>query len=195
MGTNPMTSDRMKNMSDEELFQASLLNLKKSMLQQSITQRRVASRVRTLIRSLMVGLVTALVFILYLVFILTQQVEALSNSLDTISKQAVLVQESVDDIEMVLITFETYMNELPGIDVSVSGIETNISNMSGRFAVISKNVSVITTEINGLKNTLSGVGEKTLVLNQILQQVATDVYEGSKPIQRFNNMNPFDFLR
>ena len=165
------------------------------MFQQSRTQRRVASRVRTLIRAVMVGLVTSLCFIIYLIYILTQQVNALSSSIDTISTQATLVQESMDDIEMVMITFETYMNELPGIDVSVSGIENNVFNMTRSFSAITKNISVMTNEIDSLRNTLSGVGQNTLVLNQVLQQVTGDVADGAKPMRRFNSMNPFDFLR
>ncbi|MCK5917978.1 MAG: hypothetical protein KAG34_06115 [Cocleimonas sp.] len=190
-----MANDVLKNMSNEELFQTSLLNLKQAVLQQSRTQRRVASRVRTLIRAVMVGLVTALVFILYLVFILTQQVNALSNSLDTITTQAVSVQESMDDIEMVMITFETYMNELPGMDVSVTGIEYSIHGMTNNFSRITQNVSTITTEINTLNKTLSGVGQNTLVLNQILKQITADIADGTKPIKRFNQMNPFGFFR
>jgi len=190
-----MTNHSLDSMSNEALFQASLKNLKQSLLQQSRTQRRVASRVRTLIRAVMVGLVTALVFILYLVFILAQQVNALSNNLDTISTQAVLVQESMDDIEMVMITFETYMNELPGIDVSISGLEISVHNMRRGFSMISNNVVVMTADISALRNTLAGVGQNTLVLNQVLKQVTGDVADGVKPIKRFNSMNPFNFLR
>ena len=190
-----MANDTMNTMSDEELFHSALLHLKQAILQQSQTQRRVASRVRTLIRAVMVGLVTALFFILYLIYILTQQVNALSDNLDEISKQAVVVQESMDDIEMVMINFETYMNELPGIDVSVTGLENNIYGITQNFSAITRNVSVIRTEVNTLKNTLSNVGQNTLVLNQVLRQVTGDIAEGTKPIQHFNRINPFNFFR
>ena len=101
----------------------------------------------------------------------------------------------MDDIEIAMMTFETYMNELPGIDVSVSGIENNIFNMTQSFSAISQNIAVVTTEIDALQNILAGVGQNTLVLKQVLQQVTGDVADGVKPIKRFNSINPFGFFR
>lgn len=190
-----MANNTIDKMSNDELFQASMLNLKQSLLELSSTQRRVASRVRILIRSVMLGIVTTLIFILYLVYILTQQANALSNSLDNVSKQAVAVQESIDDIEFVMINFEAYMNELPGIDVSVTGIEYNIRNMTHKLATITQNVTAISKEITTLNHNLSGLGQNTLVLNQVLRQVTKDVMEGAKPVRQFNQMNPFNFFR
>jgi archaellum component FlaC len=190
-----MANNTISKLSNEALFKTSVFNLKQSLLELSSTQRRVASRVKTLIRSVMIGIVTTLVFILYLVYILTQQVNALSNSLNNVSKQAILVQESIDDIEMVMINFETYMNELPGIDVSVTNLEYNITNITHKFSALTNNVTTITSEIKTLNNSLSGLGQNTLVLNQVLRQVTKDVADGAKPIRQFNHVNPFNFFR
>ena len=190
-----MSDKAIDNMSDDELFYTSMVNLKKALLQQSRTQRRVANRVRTLIRSVMVALGTALFFILYLIYILTQQMNTLSDNLDVISQQATNVQGSMKDIRHVMTTFETYMNEMPSINVSISGIERNMLSMTGSFALITKNIAVVTSEMDGLTASMQGVGNNTLVLNQVLRQVTADVVDGAKPIEQFNNMNPFNFMR
>ena len=190
-----MIKPALDTMTDEELFQASLLNLKHAVVQQSLAQRRVADRVRTLIRSLVVGLGSALVFILYLIYILTRQVEALSDSLDTVSHQAVAVQESMDDIEIVMINFETYMHELPEIDLSVTGVDKSMEKMTHHISSITGNISIVTHEFDNLQASMYGMGQQTVVLSQVLQQVTADVSEGTKPARYFNNMNPFEFMR
>lgn len=190
-----MSKYDLENMTDEELFQSSLLNLKHAVVQQSMSQRRVAERVRTLIRSLVVGLGSALVFILYLIYLLTGQVEALSDSLDAISHQAVAVQESMDEIEIVMITFETYMNEMPGIDQSITKVENTMGEMTNHFASITQNISLVNGELDNLQTSMYGMGQHTVVLNQVLRQVTSDVADGTKPARRFNSMNPFEFMR
>ncbi|HIO91841.1 MAG TPA: hypothetical protein EYG68_03235 [Leucothrix mucor] len=190
-----MAAKTIDNMSDDELFHTSMVNLKKALLQQSRTQRRVANRVRTLIRSVMVALGSSLIFILYLVYILTQQVNTISSSLDDMSQQAVAIQGSMNDVKHVMIMFETYMNEMPGIDVSISGIENSMANMTNSFAAITKNVELVSSELDSLKGSMQGVGHNTLVLNQVLHQVTADVADGARPIERFNSMNPFNFMR
>ncbi|MCK5903148.1 MAG: hypothetical protein KAG28_08350 [Cocleimonas sp.] len=189
-----MTHNETKSLTDEELFHAALINLKYALLRQSRTQRRVTSRVRTLIRSVVIGLGSALMFILYLVFILTQQVNSLSSSLDDISKQAILVQDSMDDIDVVMLEFDRYMKELPGFDASVTRIENNMMSLTNNVSFITQNITEISREFVLLNGTISGLGGNTLVLNQVLQQVTLDVLEGTKPARRFNSMNPFNFI-
>ena len=190
-----MSKTTLGNMSDEELFHTSLLNLKHALLQQSQSQRRVADRVKTLIRSLMMGLGSALIFILYLIYILTGQVDALSTSLDAISKQATAVQESMTDIDIVMITFETYLQELPRIDTSVTKVEKSVTGMAINVTGITNNLSIVTDELGLLRTSLSGMNQNVLVLSQVLQRVNRDVADGVKPVERFNSMNPFNFMR
>ncbi len=185
----------LDQMTDEELFSESFSYLKQAFLKQSASQRRVAVRVKFLIRSLMMAIVTSLLFIFYLIYILTHQVNVLSDELDAMSAEGQMVINSMNNIDSVMMKFEAHMNSLPYINESVSRIDENLSLVEVNIAGVSDNLGKITGEVNQLSQTLGSMSTSIQVLDYTVHQVNKDINDATKPIQRFNDFNPFNFMR
>ncbi|MEE9302620.1 MAG: hypothetical protein V3U84_02435 [Thiotrichaceae bacterium] len=185
----------LDQLSDEELFTDSFSNLKQAFLKQSASQRRVAVRVKFLIRSLMIAIVTSLLFIFYLIYILTHQVTVLTNELDSMSIEGQMVLKSMSNIDSVMMKFEAHMNSLPYINESVSRIDDNLSLVEINVAGISDNLGLINGEVNQLSKTLGSMSSNIEVLDYTVHQVNKDINDATKPIQRFNDFNPFNYMK
>ncbi|MEE9352302.1 MAG: hypothetical protein V3U78_08580 [Thiotrichaceae bacterium] len=183
------------SMTDEELFADSFSSLKQAFLKQSAAQRRVAVRVKFLIRSLMIAIVTSMLFIFYLIFILTRQVVVLTEELDSISADGDRVLVSMQNIDSVMMKFEAHMNTLPLINESVAHIDQNLSLVEVNVAGISGNLGAINGEVNQLSQTLGSMSSNIQVLDHTVHQVNKDMHDATKPVQRFNDFNPFNYLK
>jgi archaellum component FlaC len=190
-----MTAEPNKDIDiNEHLFKEAIENLKQAVSYQSTSQRRVSKRVKILIRSVMIGMASTLIFIFYLVYILTQQVEALSTSLDAISEETSGMLNSIEQIEIVMMTFDAHMNVLPAINQSITEIDDNLYSLTGNMSGVTNNVSQVTSELRSLRGVLASMSNKVDVLDNTLLQINKDVNDVSKPLKRFNDFNPFNHL-
>ncbi len=180
---------------DQELFTSSFDQLKKAVVKQGAAQRRVAVRVKYLIRSLMVAIVTTLLFIFYLIYILTNQVDVLTNQLDLISAEGDRVLKSVKNIDGVLMKFEAQMDTLPYVNESVTNIDNNMSLVTTNIAGISDNIGLINSQVYQLRSTMGNVSINIQNLDNTVHQVNRDVNSATEPVKRFNDLNPFNFMR
>ncbi len=184
-----------KHMTNEELFADSFVNLKQAFLKQSASQRSVATRVKFLIRSILVVIVTSLIFTLYLIYILTHQVEVLTNQLDIMSAEGQHVLNSVRDIDIVMMKFEAQMNTLPYINKSISNIDQNLSLVTTNVAGITDSFDLINSEVNELSKEMKSISSNIQALDHTVQRVNQDFSDVAKPAKRFNDFNPFNFMQ
>ncbi len=180
---------------DQELFGDTFEKLKEGVLKQGAAQRRVAVRVKYLIRSITVAIVTSLLFIFYLIHLLTRQVDVLTEQLDVISVEGERVLHSVRNIDTVMMKFEAQMNTLPDITDSVVSINQNLSLVTRNVAGVSDNIGTINREVYELRQTMNYVSQNIQKLEYTVYQVNQDVNSATKPIKRFNDLNPFNYLR
>jgi methyl-accepting chemotaxis protein len=179
-------------MSDEQLFNEAVCNLRQAVLSQGKSHRRVATRVRFLIRSIMFGLVSSLLFILFLIVLLTHQVNVLTTSLNNISTNTSSLLDSINDIELDVLQFETAMAVMPNISTSVIGMNQNVSSLTTRMGSVTKNVKKIKGELQLLHGSLADLSKNTQVLEQSVGNINKDMNEVTKPMKRFNDFNPFN---
>ncbi|HID81332.1 MAG TPA: hypothetical protein EYH06_02830 [Chromatiales bacterium] len=177
-----------------QLFEESISYLKRSLLLSAKTQQRVGLRVRILIRGVMIGLVVTLLSIFYLIYLLTNQVNSLSDSLDRITTEAVAMRNSVDNIQIVLMSFETQMDVMPALNYSVEKISGDVVTISDGMNGITHNISKVSTELTDLHGAMRGLSGKVTGLDQTLFRVERDMNSSSKPFRRFNQMNPMNHL-
>lgn len=190
-----LSNKSTKDFTDAELFADSLLNLKQAVLNQSASQRRVAVRVKFLIRSILGAVVVSLVFTLYLIFILTRQVETLTDQLDLMSVEGQLVLTSMNNIDIVMKKFDKQMKTLPFINESVTNIDKNLSLVTTNVGGVSDSFDIINTEVNELSKEIENISSNVEALDNTVQRVNQDIHEVTKPAKRFNDINPFNFLK
>ncbi|MCK5726568.1 MAG: hypothetical protein KAH22_07070 [Thiotrichaceae bacterium] len=183
-----------KKMTDEMLFEESIVLLKQAFIRQSHVQRSVSRRVKVLIRSIMVAIVTSLLFTSYLAYILTKEVNALSNKLDKITFQGALLQKDMNKIDVVLTKFQAQMSYLPDMKKAVDDMDTNLYQMLPKMKLLTSSMEGVTGDVSKMSLHLQGVSNAMQHLNQTMGRIDDDVHQASKPIQRFNDMNPFNFF-
>ena len=177
-----------------QLFEDSITYLKHSLLLSAKTQQRVGFRVRILIRGVMVGLVVTLFSIFYLIYLLTNQVESLSGSLDRITLEALAMRNSMDNIQIVLMSFQTQMDVMPALNYSVEKISGDVVTISDGMNGITRNVSKVSSELTELNGAMQGLSGKVTGLDETLFKVERDMNSSSKPFRRFNQMNPMNHM-
>jgi len=178
--------------SDEQLFNEAVCNLRQAILSQGKSHRRVATRVRFLIRSIMFGLVSSLFFILFLIYLLTHQVNVLTTSLNNISIKTAHLLGSVDAIERDVVQFETAMAVMPNISTSVVDMRHNVSSLTATMGTMTKNIRTIKSEVTLLNGSLSSLSHNTQILEQSMGRINNDMNKVTKPMKRFNDFNPFN---
>lgn len=179
------------NKGDEKNFQQALDNLQYIVQTHSRSHRAVANRVRMLIRVLIIGLVSALAFILYLLYLLTLQINVFSSALDHITTEADAVQISLDHIEMSITIFDAYMNNIPEMDVAIGKIDSSLGNMTHNVHGVTNDVQLLSYELGQLQSSLHRVATHVQTLDHNLLTVNQDVNNATKPFRRFNQFNPF----
>lgn len=177
-------------MTDED-FQKALENLRYVVVSQSQTHRVLGNRVRMLIRSLVVGLVSALAFILYLLYLLTMQIDVFSDSLKHITEEAESVQLSIDHIEMSVAVFEAYMRDMSEMNASVEKIDKSLLMMTKNVSGVTRDVQQVSYELNQLQASMRQVTGNVQVLDSTLLNINKDVDDAAKPFENFNKMIPF----
>jgi prefoldin subunit 5 len=182
--TKPIT------MTDED-FQQALENLRYVVVSQNNTHRVLGNRVRMLIRSLVVGLVSALAFILYLLYLLTMQIDVFSDSLKHITEEAESVQLSIDHIEMSVAVFEAYMRDMSEMNASVEKIDKSLLTMTKSVSGVTRDVQQVAYELNQLQASLQQVTGNVQTLDNTLLNINKDVDTAAKPFENFNKMMPF----
>jgi len=191
METSIPTDKLERNQVDDQQFDDLLGNLQFIIQTHSHSQRALAKRVRILIRVLLLGLVSALAFILYLLHLLTMQVNEFADALDHITTEAELVQTSIDNIEMSVTVFEAYMSDLPEMNQAISEIDMSLAGMVTNVAGVSHDVKSLGDELSGIRGSLGQVAHKVQVLDQSLLTINDDVEDAAKPFRRFNQFTPF----
>lgn len=176
---------------DDKDFQQALNNLQYIVQTHSRSHRAVANRVRMLIRVLIIGLVSALAFILYLLYLLTMQINVFSDALDHITMEADAVQTSLDHIEMSITMFDAYMSNIPEMNVAIGRIDNSLGNMTHNVHGVTNDVQVLSYELGQLQSSLQRVSTHVQTLDQSLLSVNHDVDQAAKPFRRFNQFNPF----
>ena len=179
-------------MSDEQLFDEAVRNLRQAILSQGKSHRRVASRVRFLIRSIMFGLVSSLFFILFLIYLLSHQVEVLTASLDSISTKTSHLLGSIDGIEGNIVHFETSMEVMPNISNAIIEMNKNVSSLTTNVGVVTENIKTVRNELQQLNISLSNLSNNTQILEQSVRKINNDMNAVTKPMKRFNDFNPFN---
>lgn len=177
-----------------QLFEESISYLKRSLLLSANTQQRVGLRVRILIRGVMIGLVITLLSIFYLIYLLTNQVNSLSDSLDNITIEAVAMRNSMDNIQIVLMSFQTQMDIMPALNYSVEKISGDVVTISDGMNGITQNISKVSSDLTVLNAAMQGLSGKVTGLDQTLFKVERDMNSSSKPFRRFNQMNPLNHM-
>ncbi len=180
------------NVSDEQLFDEAVRNLRQAILSQGKSHRRVATRVRFLIRSIMFGLVSSLFFILFLIYLLTHQVEVLTTSLDSISTKTSHLLGSIDGIERNIVQFEASMGVMPNISNAILKMNQNVSSLTTNVGAVTQNVGTIKNELQQLNKSLSHLSDNTQILEQSVGRINSDMNTVTKPMKRFNDFNPFN---
>lgn len=175
----------------DKQFDDLLKNLQFIIQTHSHSQRALAKRVRLLIRVLLFGLISALAFILYLLYLLTMQVNEFADALDHITNEAEFVQTSIDNIEMSVTVFEAYMGDLPEMNQAITEIDNSLTGMVSNVSGVSQDVQNLGQELSGIRQSLGLVAHKVQVLDQSLLQINEDVDDAAKPFRRFNQMTPF----
>jgi len=180
------------DVSDEQLFGEAVRNLRQAILSQGKSHRRVATRVRFLIRSIMFGLVSSLFFILFLIYLLSHQVEVLTASLDSISTKTSHLLGSIDGIEGNIVQFETSMAVMPNISNAIIEMNKNVSSLTTNVGAVTQNVKTIRNELQQLNISLSNLSDNTQILEQSVGRINNDMNAVTKPMKRFNDFNPFN---
>ena len=176
------------------LFEESVGHLKQSVALCVHSQARVGFRVRLLIRAVMIGLVMTLVSIFFLIYLLTNQVESLSDTLDLITYEAVEIRSSMDNIQVVLMSFENQMEVMPLLNQSVEKISTDVHVTSSGMNLITSDVKNMSAELNGLQGAMTGLSNNVTELDNTLLRVNKDMADTTKPMRRFNQMNPMNYV-
>lgn len=183
-----------KKMTDDMLFEESIVLLKDAFIRQSLVQRSVSRRVKVLIRSIMVVIVISLLFTSYLSYILTKEVSILSQELDDIIVQGELLQADMEKIDTVLSKFQAQMSYLPEMQTSVVKMDMSLYKMLPKMKLLASSMEGITGDVNKMSKHLFSVSNAMQQLNQTVDTIDNDVHQSSKPIQRFNDMNPFNYF-
>lgn len=191
METSIPTDTRENNQVDDKQFDDLLGNLQFIIQTHSHSQRALAKRVRILIRVLLLGLVSALAFILYLLYLLTMQVNEFADALDHITTEAELVQMSIDNIEMSVTVFEAYMGDLPEMNQAIGDMDVALGGMVENVSGVSSDVKSLGNELSGIRGSLGQVAHKVQQLDQSLLIINEDVEDAAKPFRRFNQFTPF----
>lgn len=176
---------------DNNNFQQALNNLQYIVQTHSRSHRAVANRVRMLIRVLIIGLVSALAFILYLLYLLTMQINVFSDALDHITMEADAVQTSLDHIEMSMTVFDAYMTNIPEMHHAIGKIDSSLGDMTQNVHGVTKDVQFLSYELGQLQYSLKNVSTHIQTLDQALLTVKNDVNDAAKPFRRFNQFSPF----
>lgn len=176
------------------LFEESVGYLKQSLALSVRSQERVGFRVRILIRAVMIGLVMTLVSIFFLIYLLTNQVEALSDTLDVITDEAIEIRSSMDNIHVVLMSFDNQMEAMPPMNQSVAKIKTDIHMTSSGMKRITGDVQTMSIELSGLQAAITGLSNNITQLDYTLLRVNKDMKDTTKPLRRFNQMNPMNYV-
>jgi methyl-accepting chemotaxis protein len=179
------------NNADNNNFQQALNNLQYIVQTHSRSHRAVANRVRMLIRVLIIGLVSALAFILYLLYLLTMQINVFSDALDHITMEADAVQTSLDHIEMSMTVFDAYMTNIPEMHIAIGEIDHSLDNMTQNVYGVTNDVQLLSYELGQLQYSLKSVSTHVQTLDQALLTVKDDVNDAAKPFRRFNQFIPF----
>ena len=177
-----------------KLFEDGIQHLKRAILLSAKTQQRVGFRVRILIRAVMVGLVVTLLSIFYLIYLLTGQVNALSDSLDDMTSEAMTIRQNIDNIQVVLMSFQTQMDALPMLNHSVEKITKDLVSITDNMHGITGNISQVSTELTDLHGAMQGLSGKVSGLDQTLFRVERDMNSATRPFRRFNQINPLNGL-
>jgi len=177
------------------LFEESVGYLSESLNLVVRSQERVGIRVRILIRAVMVGLVITLSSFFFLIYLLTDQVDALSDTLDMITNEAIEMRSSIDNIQIVMMSFENQMEVMPILNHSVGKITTDIDTIGNGMHDIAGNVQSMSIELTELQGAMSGLSGKITGLDQTLFRVEKDMSDSTKPMRRFNQINPLNIMR
>ncbi|HHL18125.1 MAG TPA: hypothetical protein ENJ33_00155 [Thiothrix sp.] len=180
------------DVSDEQLFNEAVRNLRQAIISQGKSHRRVATRVRFLIRSIMFGLVSSLFFILFLIYLLTHQVRVLTTSLDSISTKTSHLLGSFDGIERNIVQFEASMGVMPNISSAILEMNQNVSSLTANVGAVTQNVGTIKNELQQLNKSLASLSDNTQILEQSVRRINNDMNTVTKPMKRFNDFNPFN---